>query len=111
MRPVTVTVDSASISDPIPVNWRGAGSFKLGLGVKMSNPVDLSYTVEHSFDDPNDYSSGSDYNTNAKWFPTSGLTGETIDAESNIAFPVRAVRLSVVLYTTGSATLTVIQGS
>lgn len=109
MRPVVVTVSSATTSAPIPVDWRGS-PFSLSLGVDL-NPGVLTYTVEHTFDDPTGFTSASDYNTNATWRDTAGLTALTATNEGNIAFPVRAVRLNVTDFTSGSAELTVIQGN
>lgn len=111
MRPVVQTVTSATQSDPIRVNWRGTGgTFALAIGVDL-NPGVLTYTVEHTFDDPADFSSASDYNTNATWRATAGLTALTATDEGNIAFPVQAVRLNVTAFTSGSAEITVIQSS
>lgn len=111
MRPIVKTVSSQAASDPIRVNWRGtAGSFALALGVDL-NPGVLTYTVEHTFDDPVDFASTSDYGTNATWRATTGLTALTATDEGNIAFPVQAVRLNVTAFTSGSAELTVIQAS
>lgn len=111
MRPVVKTVSSATQSDPIRVNWRGTQSaFALAIGVDL-NPGVLTYTVEHTFDDPTDFTSSSDYNTNATWRATSGLTALTATGEGNIAFPIQAVRLNVTAFTSGSAEITVIQSN
>ena len=109
MRPVVETVTSATQSDPIRVNWRNT-PFNLSIGVDL-NPGVLTYTVEHTFDDPTDFSSASDYNTTATWRDTTGLTALTATNEGNIAFPVQAVRLNVTAFTSGSAEITVIQGN
>jgi len=37
------------------------------------------------------------------------VTGETTNQDGNYAFPVRAIRLNVTAWTSGTATLTVIQ--
>lgn len=111
MKPVVKTVSSVATSDPIRVNWRGSGStFALSLGVDL-NPGVLTYTVEHTFDAPTDFTSSSDYNTNATWRATTGLTALAATAEGNIAFPVQAVRLNVTAFTSGTAELTVIQSN
>ena len=75
------------------------------------NPGVLTYTVEHTFDAPADFAGASDYNTNATWRDTTGLTALTATDEGNIAFPVRAVRLNVTAFTSGSAEMTVIQSN
>lgn len=111
MRPTVVTVSSQTTSSPIRVNWRGTGgNFALSLGVDL-NPGALTYTVEHTFDDPGDFTSATDYGSNATWRATTGLTALTATDEGNIAFPVQAVRLNVTAFTSGSAELTVIQAS
>lgn len=109
MRPITVTVDSQSISQPVPVNWRGNNSFEMSLAVEKSGI--LTYSAQHTFDSPTDFESATDYNDNAFWIDTSGLSNLTDSAESNIAFPVRAVRLNVLAYTNGEAKLTIIQAT
>lgn len=109
MRPIKLTVSSVTTSDPIRVNWRGGnGGFGLAVGVDL-NPGVLTYTVEHTFDDPTDFSSSSDYNANATWRATTGLTALSVTDEGNIAFPIQAVRLNVTAFTSGSAEITVIQ--
>ena len=111
MRPVKQTVSSVTTSEPIRTNWRGTGgSFGISLGVDL-NPGVLTYTVEHTFDDPTEFSSSADYNANATWRPTTGLAALAANGEGNIAFPVQAVRLNVTAYTSGSAELTVTQAS
>ena len=109
MRPVKQTVNSVSTSKPIRVSWRGSvAGFGLALGVDL-NPGVLTYTVEHTFDDPVEFSDDADYNANATWRPTDGLTALTVTDESNITFPTQAVRLNVTAFTSGSAEITVIQ--
>lgn len=110
MRPITTTISSVAASEPIRVNWRGGrGGFSLSLAVAL-NPGVLTYTVEHTFDDPEDFASSADYGTNALWFATGGLTSASATDEGNISFPVQAVRLNVTAYTSGSAELTIAQG-
>lgn len=108
MRPQVVTVSSAAISAPLPVNWRER-DFKLGLGVSLSAGADLTCSVQHTFDNPQDFTSPTDYNTNATWYDTTGLTSLTGSDSGNIVVPVRAVRLNVTVFTSGDATLTVLQ--
>ena len=111
MRPVVKTVSSVTTSDPIRVNWRGGlSNFSLSIGVDL-NPGVLTYTVEHTFDAPDGFTSASDYNTNATWRATTGLTALTATDEGNIAFSVQAVRLNVTAFTSGSAEITVIQSN
>lgn len=106
MRPVRVSVSSLSTSSPIPVNWRSA---KIGLFCALSSGAAMTYTVEHTPDDPNNFTDASDFNANGSWFATDGITGCTSSCESNLDFSVRAVRLNVTSYTSGTATLDIIQ--
>jgi hypothetical protein len=50
MRPVTVRLSAAGRSSWIPVD-RYVPSFIVGLGVKLSSNGNLTYSVEHTFDD------------------------------------------------------------
>lgn len=53
MVPKTVTLSSATFSAWIPLNWRGmAGIYAVGLGVKLSSGASLTYSVQHTFDNP-----------------------------------------------------------
>lgn len=110
MRPQVVTVSAQAISVPLPVN-RLERNFKLGMGVTVTGGASLTYSVQHSFDAPTDFASQTDYNTNAEWLETAGLSGLTATDDGNIAFPVQSVRLNVTTFVSGSATLTVLQAT
>ena len=47
--------------------------------------------------------------SNLTWFDHATLVNVTANALGNIAFPVRAVRLVMTAYTSGQATMTVLQ--
>lgn len=111
MKPVTITQSAAGTSQPIPVNWRGMNTFQLSLFCVLSSGSVMTYTVEHSPDNPQSFTDANDYNTNGNWFPTDGISGRSNSAESNIAFPVRAVRLNITSHTSGEAELTIIQSN
>lgn len=51
MRPVKVTLGSATSSSWIPVNEL-ANTFQIGLGVAITSGASLTYNVQHTFDDP-----------------------------------------------------------
>jgi hypothetical protein len=105
MRRITVTVGSQSASQPIPLdNYQGP--FNVGIGVALSAGATLTYTVEHTFDDV--FSPTFNAST-AVWFSNSGLSAKTTSLDGNYAFPVMATRLNVTSYTSGTATMTVIQ--
>lgn len=62
----------------------------------------MTYTVEHSFDDPNS-------STVPTWIDTDELTGLNADAEGNMIKAVQAVRLKLTSYTSGTVSLDTIQ--
>jgi hypothetical protein len=66
----------------------------------------MTYTVEHTFSDP--FDSGFSAAT-ATWFPNTGLSAKTASSDGNYAYPVRAVRLTITAYTSGTATMTLLQ--
>ena len=103
-RPTSVTVSSATESAWIPVNYKQT-PFNVGLGVVLSAGASLTYSVQHTFDNIQDSS------ITPTAFDNAGLTSKTANDDGNYAFPVRAVRLSVTTFSSGTATLTVIQGS
>ncbi len=94
MRPQTVAVTSATTSPALPMDWR-LNPFSVGFGVIVSGT--LTYKVQHSFDGTN-------------WFDHSSVVNLTASADGNYAFPVLQIRLNVTAFTSGSATLTLIQG-
>jgi len=102
MKPVTVTVSSATTSATIPLDWR-ENDFKVALAVVLSGGAVLTYSVQHTFDDIQDPS------VTPTFFDNDGLNGKTVTDDGNIAFPVKACRLNVTAFTSGSATLTIIQ--
>ena len=104
MRPISVTVTGAGVSVPIPMDY-GANQFSVGIGVKIS--ATATYTVEHTFEDV--YSPTFNPAT-ATWWPNTGLTAKTANADGNYAFPVTAIRLNVAS-STGTATMIVIQST
>ncbi len=101
-RPTSVTVSSATQSAWIPSDYKQT-PFNVGLGVVVSGT--LTYTVEHTFDDIQDPS------VTPTAFDNAGLVSQTANNDGNYAFPVRAIRLNVTAFTSGDATLTIIQGS
>lgn len=100
MRPVIVTVSSQAASASIPIDWR-ENSFKVGLGIVISGT--LTYSVEFTFDDIQDSA------ITPTWFSVSGLSGISTNDSGSIDFPVKAMRLNVTAFTSGNATLTILQ--
>lgn len=52
MNPAVVNVGSATFSRWIPINWRARGGFAIGLSVKLTSGASLTYSVQHTFDNP-----------------------------------------------------------
>lgn len=100
-KPTSVTVSSQATSAPIPINWR-ANNFAVGIGCVVPSGT-LTYKVQHTFDDIYDSS------VTPTWFDHASITGKTASSDGNYAFPVRAVRLNVTAYTSGSVVMTVLQ--
>ena len=105
MRPIRVTVGSQAASAPIPMDHY-QGPFNVSVGVVLSAGASLTYSVEHTFDDV----FAPDFNAStATWFANSGLSAKTTSLDGNYAFPVRAIRLNVSTYASGTATMTLLQ--
>jgi hypothetical protein len=105
MRPIRVTVSSATVSAPIPLDTY-QDPLNVSIGVVLSAGASLTYSVQHTFDDV--FAKNFDPST-ATWFNNSGLTAKTTSLDGNYNMPVTAVRLNVTSFTSGTATMTVIQ--
>lgn len=104
-RPVRLTVGAQGVTPPVPLN-NVATVFNVGIGVVLSAGASLTYSVEHTFDDI----TAPTFNpATATWFQNSGLTAQTTSKDGSYAAPVLAVRLNVTSWTSGTATLVVIQ--
>jgi len=103
MRPVRVTVTNAASSAVIPLD-RYETPFNVGIRCNVTSGTP-TYTVQYTFDDvwADGFSAGS-----ADWVDHASLSSKTADADSNIAFPVTAVRMTQT--GTGVTTMTIIQG-
>jgi hypothetical protein len=106
MRPVVFTLTDASAaaktSNVCPVDHYVSPS-NIALSVVVTGTVD--YTVQYTFDDvfANGYTPSS-----GNWTPHPSLTAQSTTKDSNIAYPVRGIRI---ILNTGSGTvkLTIIQ--
>jgi len=105
MRPIRVSVSSQAASATIPLDTY-QDPFNVSIGVVLSAGASLTYSVQHTFDDV--YANNFDPAT-ATWFNNSGLTSKTTSLDGNYNMPVTAVRLNVTTYSSGTATMTVIQ--
>lgn len=101
MTPQVVSVGSVTTSAPIPLDYK-QNPFSVAIAVTLGGGS-LTYKVQHTLDNIYDSS------ITPTWFDHSSVSG-TADKDGNYAFPVRAVRLNVTAWTSGSAKLTVLQG-
>lgn len=100
MRAITRTLSAAGTSTAIPMDTY-SDPFNVGVAVVMTGT--LTYSVEHTFDDI--FNSA----VTPTWFANTGLSAKTTSSDGNYAYPVRAIRLNITSFTSGSATMTVIQ--
>lgn len=100
MRPQVITQTGTGSTAWIPLDYKQA-PFNVGFGVLATGTV--NYTLEHTFDDIFDSS------ITPTIFAHSTVAAQTANANSNYAFPIRAVRVTV-NSGTGSAKLTLLQG-
>lgn len=105
---VGATAASGMVTKSVPVNWRQS-PFNMSLTAQLTagtGTVSAQYTVDAPEDS---YTNG--YSNDANWRNTLGLTAVTATDESNIAFPVRAVRgIQTVGSATGTWKFTFMQG-
>lgn len=107
MRPIRKTVSAVASSDPIPMDLY-ANPFNATVSVTLSSGAALVYVGEYTTDDIQ--AAGYDPNAvSSNWEPITGVAGTNASSDGNVAFPVTAIRLDVTGYTSGTATITVIQ--
>lgn len=102
MRPVVYSVTGVGTSNVYPPDHY-VSPFNIALGVAVTGTV--TYTVQYTFDDV--FAKTFDPAT-AIWTDHPSLTAQTTSKDSNIAYPVRGIRLNVTAGT-GTARLTSIQ--
>lgn len=105
MRPIRVAVSSATTSAVIPLNTN-VDPFNVSIGVTLSAGASLTYKVQYTYDDVWDPAFSA---ATATWFDHATITGKTASFDGNFAYPVVACRLNVTPYTSGTATMTVLQ--
>lgn len=100
MRIKTITQTGVGSTPIFPVNWRGGpGGFQVGLGAVVTGTA--TYTVQHCFDN---VLAGE----TPTWFDHPTLVGQTGNKDSNYAYPITALRLTVTSGT-GSVALHIVQ--
>jgi len=102
MRPIVNTASASGAGTTLPISYN-TEYFGIGCGCVVSAGASLTYKVQHTFDDPSSAS--------PTWFDHPFVTGQTGNKDGNYAFPIRAVRLNVTSFTSGTVTITLLQGS
>lgn len=100
MRPKTISQTGAGSTAWMPVDWRQGPPFNASVSVQVTGTV--NYDVEHTFDDV--FNSA----VTPVAFDHATLAAQTANGNSNYAFPIRAVRVTV-NSGTGTAALTWMQ--
>ena len=95
MRPVTLTQTGVGSTSMARVDYRQP-NFKIGIGCVATGTV--TYTLQHTFN-------------GVDWFDNETVAGVVdLDADTNYAFPVWGVRVTVASGA-GTVTTTLLQGS
>lgn len=89
------------VSPPTAATWQASPSWALGLICTVSSGASLTYAVQVTADQVP--------SATGNWNDHDILTGKTSSANSNIAYPVTGVRLSVTNYVSGSVNLGIAQ--
>lgn len=98
------SLTSATTSTAIPVSPYGSGNNPVGLMLDFTTVAAVgTASVEYTNDEPSDSS--------AVWLALTSMTGKTTTVNTAETMPMRAVRLHVTAYTSGTITLRVLQGT
>jgi hypothetical protein len=103
---VEIGVDGTCESQWLPLNYNYGGDFNIGLGVDVSSGADLTYTIQHTFDDVYAATFTEDA---ATAFNHDTLANQTGNADGNYTNPPIATRVDVSAHTSGSLTYVVVQ--
>jgi hypothetical protein len=98
MRPTSKLTSGVATSPWIPLDYRQS-PFNVGFGVVVSGTI--TYTVEHTFDDP--------FSGTPTAFPHASIAAQTASKDGNYSAPIRAIRVNNTAGT-GSTTITILQG-
>ncbi len=102
-----VSLTSATTSAAIPVNPHATGNIPPGFVMDFDTGTGVgTASVEFTQNDLPTIAAG-----NAIWFKFPNLSAKTATAMDSPIMPVRAVRLNVTAYTSGTISLRVLQGS
>ncbi len=103
MTPQVISLSAAGSTAWIPVDYK-QNPFNIDIAVVLSNTPNLTYKVEYTLDDI----------FNPAITPTafshSSLVSVVTNSTGTIKSPVKAIRLTITSWTSGTATLTALQG-
>jgi len=105
MRQQKVAVSGASLSSSIIAMDPYISPFNVGFGVVATGGGTTSYSIQHTFDNPQTVA-------NPTWFfhpATPSGTPVTANLDGNYAFPVAAIKILTSASNSNTITLTVIQ--
>jgi len=101
-RQVDTKISEVGASSTIGVNIN-LTPVNVGVAVILSDGATMTYTVEHTY---NDIWSAHDAQ-DVVWFPF--IENQTGNSDGYYAFPIAGIRVRVTQYTSGTATLRVLQ--
>lgn len=104
MTPQVISLSSATSTAWIPVDYK-QNPYNISLALVFSNTPDLTCKVEYTLD--NIFNSS----VTPTAFTHASLTDITTDATGSITYPIKAFRLTVTSWTSGTVTLTALQGT
>ena len=97
----TVTVVGATgQSAVVPLDWKAGSDFNVTLSVELGGGT-MTYDIEGTVDNP--------YSGTPVWFDLPGGDAKAADLRLSLTQRVRAVRLNVTAWTSGTATMKVLQ--
>ncbi len=86
------------------VIYPGGGPTNIGLGIELSTSANLTYGVEHTFDDIEQIS-----DIDITTFPHGDIVAKTANDDGNYAFSAVAYRCNISVWTAGSLTFNTVQ--
>jgi hypothetical protein len=104
MTPQVISLSAAGSTAWIPVDYK-QNPFNISLAIVLSNTPSLTCKVEYTLDDV--------FNTaiTPTAFTVSGLSFITSNTVGSLTIPVKAIRLTIISWISGTVTLTALQGN
>lgn len=107
MQPVTRSLSATGDSGAVVMDIM-AQPFNASVAVAIVG-TSATYSVAYTLDDPNSFGSAALFLANATWFTHATLAAQTTNQFGNVAFPVKALKLTVSAIVAATVTMTVIQ--